>query len=312
MTGWPEQTLTWRMSAALAIACGLSTALCFGIGDYLAQRVTRAHGYFAAIFAVQLLAFVLLCGIALAWHGLPSADAQAGAWRLLAAIGLVNTLGLVGLYRAFEQGKLALVSPIAASMGAFSVAFAWLSGSPPALVLAPGLAAVVLGIVAASVLVEPPGDRGRPRLRRALGVGWALVSAVAFGWVFFMIGPSSELLGPAWVVAGLRAVAIAVLLVLARSLRVELGPTLSELWARSRGRVLAAAALDTGGMLIFAFGTSRDLAPAEIAVVAVLASCFPVVTIAFAHSKLGESLRVWQWAGVVAVIVGVAWLSAWS
>ena len=66
-----------------------------------------------------------------------------------------------------------------------------------------------------------------PKLRRAEGVGWALASAVAFGWVFFALGPSSEALGPAWVVWGLRIVALTLLLPraapLAGGLRRELG-----------------------------------------------------------------------------------------
>ncbi|PRQ05342.1 EamA-like transporter family protein [Enhygromyxa salina] len=309
-------------AAAVAIACGLGTALCFGTGDYLAQRVTRRHGWLAAVFGVQVAAAAILAVVALAWHGLPSAAPT--TYATVAVIGVVNTLGVVGLFRAFEGGKLSLVSPIAGSMGAFSLGFAWLAGHAPPRLVVPGVVAVVVGIMCASVVVaDRVADQGNesetrasPRaptkLRRASGVGWALLSAVGFGWVFFMLGPSSELLGPAWVVFGLRLVAVAALLMLARAQRVSLPEQLGELREHSLGRLLAVATLDAGGMLSFAYGTSRGVVAGEIAVVAVLASSFPVVTIALACVRLREGLRWWQWLGVGGVVAGIAWISAWS
>jgi drug/metabolite transporter (DMT)-like permease len=301
-----------RVSAAgtlIAIGCGLGAALCFGTGDFLAQRLAHRHGAMSAMFAVQVASLAVLGSVAGLWHGAPSATAEIVSGVL--AIGLVNTLAMVGLYRAFETGKLSLVSPIAGSMGAFTVGFAWLAGQPPPVSVIPGLLAVVGGIVVASV-VDQPTTSGPPKLHRALGVGWALLSAVGFGWVFFVLGPRSVALGPAWTIALLRGVAIVLLLALARPLRWRL---LDALRARpeqpaSRGRTLVVACLDSAGMVIFAWGSSRGALPGEIAVVAVLTSSFPLVTIALARVYLREGLRWWQWLGVAIVLLGVAWVSA--
>lgn len=306
------------MSATLtAIGCGLATALCFGTGDYLAQRLTRRHGWFVAVFGVQLLSGVILAVLALAWHGWPVLDeVDARAWLGLGAIGLANSLGLIGLYRAFESGKLTLVSPIAGSMGAFTVVFAWLAGSPPALVLVPGLGAVVLGILAASVVTGEvgEGEAAGPSagLSVALGIGWALLSAVCFGWMLFVLGPSSELFGPAWVVAALRVVAVVTLLGLALVLNTELRGGLRALWGESRGRLALVVTLDSGGLLLYASASSRELLGGEVAVLAVLASSFPLVTIVLAQVRSSEELRWWQWTGIAAVLTGVAWISGWS
>ena len=307
----------------IAIACGLGAALCFGTGDFLAQRLTHRHGWLPAMFAVQIASVVVLTGVAAVWHGRP--DPSASAVVEVIGLGLVNTLGMVGLYRAFESGKLSLVSPIAGSMGAFTVAFAWLAGRPPAATVGLGLLAAIVGIVLASVVEEarPDGDgRGRDKLARALGVGWALLSAVGFGWVFFRLGPASVELGAAWAVAILRVVAIVALLALARPLRARL----TEVWAptpdpgastgaptgSSRGRTLAVACLDSAGMVSFAYGSSRGAMIGEIAVVAVLASSFPLVTVALARVWLREALRWWQWVGVGLVVTAVVWVSAFA
>jgi drug/metabolite transporter (DMT)-like permease len=304
-------TVAWR-GMTLALACGLATALCFGTGDFLAQRLTHRHGALPAMFAVQIASALVLALVAGIWHGGLAFDLEVLA--IVAGIGLVNTLGMIGLYRAFELGKLSLVSPIAGSMGAFTITFAWIAGSPPPAILIPGLLAVVLGIVIASVVDEPAGPNSPAKLRRALGVGWALLSAVAFGWVFFVLGPRSVALGSAWTIFVLRCVAIVALLALARPIRAPLSAALrlEPGQGSSRARILAVACLDSAGMVIFAYGSSRGAIAGEVSVVATLASSFPLVSIALARVWLREGLRWWQWLGVLAVITGVAWVGGWG
>jgi drug/metabolite transporter (DMT)-like permease len=65
-------------------------------------------------------------------------------------------------------------------------------------------------------------------------------------------------------------------------------------------------------MLGFAYGSSRGIAAAELAVVAVLTSSFPLVTVALARVHLRERLNWWQWLGIAAVLAGIGWISAWS
>ncbi len=297
----------------IAIGCGLGAALCFGVGDFLAQRLTHRHGWMPAMFAVQVASVVALVVLGLVDAGklATATPAQLGG---VAVVGVINTLGMIGLYRAFEVGKLALVSPIAGSTGAFTVAFAWLAGRTPAASVVPALLAVIVGVVVASVVVEPSEARAPAKLGRALGVGWALLAALAFGWVFLEIGPSSVALGQAWTLALLRAVAIVALLGLARPARARLAAALraDPDSPRSRGRVLVVALLDSGGMLLLAYGSSRGLVAGESSIVAVLSSSFPIVTIALARICLDEALRWWQWLGIALVLAGVAGVSAGS
>lgn len=232
---------------------------------------------------------------------------------MVLALGLTNTFGLVGLYQAFERGKLSLVSPIAGSMGAFTVGFAWISGVAPAGALVPGLVAVVAGIVVASIVFDEgealAGDAG---IQGARGIGWAVLSAAAFGWVFFRLGPSGELVGPAWTVFWLRIVAIVGLALLALVTGWGLREPVGALLREDKGRLLAVGLLDSGGMLTFAYASTRPALRDALPILVVLVSSFPIITIALAQLRLRESLRWWQWCGVVAIVFGIAWISAWS
>ena len=299
------------MSATLlALALGLMTALCFGTGDFLAARLTRTHGWLVTVFAVQIVAGLLLAAAALLWWPLPSLTPELGLE--LALLGGVNTLALIALYRAFDSGKVSLVSPIAGSMGAFTLGFAWLAGLPPALEHIPGVIAMLVGVALASVAVEASKPAAPSKLRRARGIGWALASALGFGWVFFELGSTSAVLGPAWTVCGLRVVALLILVPVSRAMRQPLRAPSSRLARASAPILVLVAVCDAGGMLTFAYASSLEALRAEIALLTVIASCFPVITILWARARLRESLAWWQWLGVGLVLASIAWISVWN
>lgn len=286
---------------AIALLGGLAAALCFGVGDFLVQALTRERGWLPAVLGVQLVSVIALIVAASIWHG-PLAVGELDSSML--ALGTVNTLGIIALYRAFEVGKLSLVSTIAGSMGAFTLVFAWLAGQAPPRIVLPGLGAVVLGIGLASLAAGGQGNE--TRVGRSLGVGWALLSAVGFGWVFFRLGGVADVLGSAWAIFGLRLIAIPWLLLAARVMRISLRqPTDPDRPKPSRIRLVAVALLDSSGLIALSVGSVYG----SVAIAAVLASAFPVVTILLARVRLHERLAWWQWIGVVAILLGVVWIS---
>ncbi len=288
---------------AIGLLGGLAAALCFGVGDFLVQPLTRERGWMPAVLGVQIVSVIALLVAALIWHG-PLELARLDATVLM--LGTINTLGIVALYRAFEVGKLSLVSPIAGSMGAFTLVFAWIAGESPALIVLPGLAAVLLGIGMAGIAPREHGGESK-KVGRALGVGWALLSAVGFGWVFFRLGSLADAIGPAWAILGLRLVAIPWLLVVARAMRIRLRNAPDPAAPRpSRGLLVAVAILDSGGLIALSLGSSEH---GSVAIAAVLASAFPVVTILLAFVRLRERLAWWQWIGVTAILMGVLWIT---
>jgi drug/metabolite transporter (DMT)-like permease len=294
---------------AIGLLGGLAAALCFGVGDFLVQPLTRERGWLPAVLGVQIVSVIALFVAAMVWHGPLELDQLDG---LVLVLGTINTLGIIALYRAFEIGKLSLVSPIAGSMGAFTLVFAWVAGQSPAAIVLPGLAAVLLGIGMASLATQHEGETRA--VGRALGVGWALLSAVGFGWVFFQLGTVANAIGSAWAIFGLRLVAIPWLLLTARAMRIPLRkPTDaadSPVPARSkpsRSLLVAVAILDSSGLIALSLGSVHG----SVAIAAVLASAFPVVTILLARVRLHERLAWWQWIGVAAILLGVSWITIW-
>jgi drug/metabolite transporter (DMT)-like permease len=66
------------------------------------------------------------------------------------------------------------------------------------------------------------------------------------------------------------------------------------------------ALLDTAANIAYNLGIAGSLT----AVVSVTSSLFSVVTVLLAWVLLRERLVRWQWAGVAAILVGIALLSA--
>lgn len=287
------------MSPTLTAAIfGLATALCFGTGDFAAQRLVARAGWRRSLLAVHLAALPLVLALALALDGAPRLDLDAGA-RLL-ALGLLNILGLIALYRAFAVGVLSVVAPIASSFAAVTVGLAAVAGRAPAAPTLLGLAAIVVGVAAVSAgHVGPAGAAARPG---AAGVAWACLASLSLGAVFFGIEDAAAALGPRWPIVALRAIGALVLLALA--LRPAPPPTskMGLAWPL----VLASALLDTGGMVVYAEGARRG----EIAVLAVLSSLFSVVTVTLAQARLRERLGRVQWLGVALLLLGTAWVVA--
>lgn len=285
-------------ATTIGLLAGLLAALCFGLGDFFAQSLARERGWLAASLAVQVVSVVLLTLLGLAWPGPPT---RLDHLALALGLGSANALGIVGLYRAFELGKLSLVSPIAGSMGAFTLLFAWLGGAAPPPLVLPGLVLVLLGIAAASV----PSEHADAQARRGVrGLGWALLSAIAFGWVFLRLGELGSELGATWSVLVLRVVAIPWLVLVALATR---RPLVSDAPRSGRAALLAVAVLDSSGLLALSLG--GELGDASIA--SVLSSAFPIVTIALARRRLHEQLAWWQWLGVAAILLGVTWVAFW-
>jgi drug/metabolite transporter (DMT)-like permease len=282
----------------LGVPLGLGSALCFGVGDFVSQRVTRARGWLATALWLQCTSLPLLVAIGLIESGVPSLDG-----RLLLAvfgIGLLNMIGTIGLYRSFETGKLSVVAPIVSAFAAVTVLLAMVLGKPPTLPVLLGLAVTLVGVVMTSVAREGPPRNGRASLKGGAGAGWALMGALGFGSAFYFLDDAVSHLGPVWPLVGLRVVGIPLLYLLLRSRGKRLGaPT--GLWPL----VLTGTLLDVGGLV----GYTAGIRVGNVAVVAVLASLYGVVTVYLARRRLDESLAPWQWLGILAILSGVGWVT---
>src|SRR5580704_19271546 len=175
----------------MGILLGLLTALSWGGSDFLARFATHRIGTLRTMLYMQFTGFLLLT-IFLPWlggwgHLGDDSGWQPWAWGALA--GALNFLATLTLYRSFEIGKLAVVEPISASYPVLTVLLSLLSGEHLRAARAVGIACTLLGVLFVAGGERAPQDHDVEGLRRSgKGIGWALCSAVGFGFLFWLLG----------------------------------------------------------------------------------------------------------------------------
>jgi drug/metabolite transporter (DMT)-like permease len=220
-----------------------------------------------------------------------------GGAPLLAGLlaGLVGFVGGAAFYRALAVGTMSVVAPIGATGAVIPVIVGAVGGERPAIVQWVGMVVALAGCVLAS-----REGAGAPTVaaRWRLSIGLAVLSAIAIGAQLVLLGRASTH-DAAWAVLLARIVSIgcfgAVALVMRPRLAIAAVPPL-----------LVIGLLDTGANVAFAAATTAGL----LAVVSVIGSTFPVITVALAHRRLGERLGGPQRVGVLLALVGVVAISA--
>lgn len=132
------------------VAWGGLSAVALGLNGILIAIATRRMGRLTTTAVTIFVAFVLLIGYALAVGG----DWEL-RWRdvaLLAFLAAAAATAILGSYRSLELGPLAVVSPVSAANGAFTVLFAFaLIGERPSALQWLGIVLAAAGAVLASV-----------------------------------------------------------------------------------------------------------------------------------------------------------------
>ena len=291
----------------MGIALGMAAAIGWGAADFLARYSTRRVGTIRSLFYMQFVGLVgLTIYIFLAAgprHILVSASPQAWAWTLF--VTLLEIVGALALYRAFEVGILSLVSPIAASFAALTVVLSLLSGEALSGIRAAGVILSLVGVALASIVQVSAAEPAARQSGRLLppGVGWALGAAACFGVTFWLLGfqvtPRMGSILPVWIVRLLTPLG---LLPLAASLRQSLSvPTGSVWWL-----LASIGILDTAAFL----AATAALHLGHVAIVGVLIALYSAVTVMLAWIFLRERLSRLQWLGIGVILLGVALVSS--
>lgn len=301
----------------MGILLGLAAAFNWGAADFMARFATRRIGALRALLFMQLFGFLALSAVMAAsghWSKFfPAFRWSFWAWIVLA--GVLSVLGALALYRSFEIGMLALVSPIAASYPALTVLLSISTGERLTRAHAFGVVAVIVGVIVAALALPTQrnvtGDvafdleRKSPEHHRAhllRGVPWALAAALIFGvnyWILgFRVMPVFGGFASVWVI---RLVSFLVLALLLR----PLGEPASLPNASTTLLIFFIGVTDTAGFVCNNLGFKQE----EIAIATVLSSLYGVVTLLFAALFLHERLGRRQWAGVALIFAGVALVS---
>src|SRR5580704_16415490 len=207
----------------MGILLGLLTALTWGGADFIARFATHRIGSLRTMLYMQFTGFLLLTAL-LPWlggwgHLADGSGWQPWAWGALA--GTLNFFATLTLYRSFEIGKLSVVAPISASYPALTVVLSFLSGEHLRAARAIGIVCTLLGVVLVAGGEKAPDAEDEEGLRRSgKGIGWALCSAIGFGFLFWLLGtrivPSAGATQTVWLIRLTSSVLAAVLILAAR------------------------------------------------------------------------------------------------
>jgi drug/metabolite transporter (DMT)-like permease len=283
----------------LDAALALGSSLAGGTSDFIAGTTSRRIGTLQFLMCVQTVGLVLAGGwVAISHESVPAATALVAAAG--AGVGLMVNLG--ALFEAMVVGTISVVAPISATGVVLPVVIGIARGERPGPWQVAGMICAVAGIVLATRLPRGPIGGRKVYVRVEPGFALALVAAIGGGLFLWLMAQASRH-GTAWAVLVVRAVSSSVFATAVATRRTSrrLVPE-----TRTTTAILASALLGFFGLVLYAMSTIGG----ELAVVSVLASLYPAVTVLLAHRLLGERIRPLQQVGIGAVLLGVVLMSA--
>ena len=261
------------------------SALVYGCADFLGGKATRRSA------ASTVTASSQLAGLSVLALGVLMIGGKGPTLRVLcfgAVAGLAGALGIVLLYAALAQGTMSIVSPVTAVTAAVVpvlVGTVWLHERPPSR----AWFGVMLTLAAIALVSQATGPDGRHT--RALRIVLMSVGAgLGFGTLFVLLRQAGDPRDVGlWALVGARPISIGAAALLAKR---NSEPVLVQ---RKEWKTVAGAGmLDQAANVLYVLSIGRGL----LSVLAVLASLYPVSTVALARMIDGERLQRIQLIGV--------------
>ncbi|MGB9236513.1 MAG: DMT family transporter [Terriglobales bacterium] len=274
----------------LPAAYSLTAVGVWGTSDFLGGLGARRANAFLFTSVVHVSGMVLAAAVARA-NGLPFPAFESIRWAL--AAGTLGGFALALFYRALATGKMGLVAPVAAVLGAAipTIVTAFREGFPGWRHIA-GFILAGLGVWLISRNEE---KGGRPE-----GLGLAVLAGCGFAGFYLCIhqaGNGSAL----WIAVCSRSASLAVTLAI-----VVFGGLVRALPRPIVGIAVVAGILDITGSTVFV--RASQIGRLDSAVV--LSSLYPAVTVLLARVFLHEHFSRARTLGMLAALVAVPMIAA--
>jgi len=272
----------------VGIVLALGASLCWGFSDFMGGLLSRRNQLLAVLLVSQAMGLACIAVVAAIHAGgfVPGA-APAG---LLA--GLLGIVAVTTFYRSMTVGSISVAAPILATSAVVPVVAGLATGERPSSLQLAGIVAALAGVV----LVSREPDAGGGVVRGA-GVTLALVAALALGLQLIAFEHAARA-DPLWGATLARVASVSVFATAA-------GVTRPVIARPAIPMMALVGVLDTSANACFALATTRGF----LSIVAVLASLYPLITVALAHVHLHERLSGGQRAGVGLALAGVVAIS---
>lgn len=276
----------------MAIVLGILAALAYGASDFVAGLASRRIGA-AQVTLVVMFVGIVVAAIAIALFPGNGPTAHALIWGAVSGVGSAS--GSMLLYRGLAIGEMSVVSPLCAVFTAIIPVIVGVSlGDHLSLLAATGIA---IAIPAAALTSVKRTADGTKHSRSGLLEG--ALSGAGFALLFIALDRAGTASG-AWPL--LPGQIVGFLLVLPFGWKVVhnvKGETRATL------AIIVAGALSGISNLLFLAATGAG----QLAIVAVLTSLYPAVTIFLARLVLNERWNLIQIVGLIAVAAAILLIS---
>jgi drug/metabolite transporter (DMT)-like permease len=256
--------------------------------------ISRRIPAFTVLLGVELTG-LLAAALALAIAAAALPDAGAIAWSVGA--GIAGAVGLVLLFRAMAVGQISIVAPISACGAGLPVIVGLAGGERPGAV---PLAGIALGLIGCLLVSREPGVGTSPSSHRA-SIALALLATLGIGAYLTGMHYATDHNSIWWPLLFARIGSVSVGLI-------ALCGGAATIPRAGLGGIAFVGLTDFGGSLTYAAATSGGRL---LALAAVLASLYPIVSVLLARVSLDEHLLGTQIAGVTVALLGVCMMATY-
>ena len=273
----------------MGILLAFCSAVVYGCADFCGGKATRLASAYTVTSSSQIAGFaVLLVGVAV----VPSQVLTAHDLALGALGGVAGGAGIMLLYHSLAHGTMSIVSPVTAVLAATVPVLCGvgLFGERPRPLAFVGIA---FSLVAIALVGFSHDGGGRAGVGRSILT--AAAAGVCFGVFYVFLARCYDQAG-LWPLVAARPVSIAMAVLAARLKRQPVFVPRDD-WRRAA----PAGVMDMGANVLYLFATHSGL----LAITGVLASLYPVSTVALARTIDHERLRPVQLAGLVFAVLAL-------
>lgn len=268
---------------SLSAACGISSAVAWGAGDFSGGVASRKSNEFTVVLFSQLIGTLFLVGLVLfSAENIPSMKSL-----VFGAIGGgFGAIGLAALYRAFACGRMGIVAPVSAVITAIMpIVYTFFNQGLPGNIQVIGFA---LALTAVWLIAHVKGDAGLNPQEMILPV----VAGLGFGLYFIFLGVAAKesVTWPLLTARGASLTIVSIFFLMKKD---------AGLPSRAQLPLIALTGiLDVGGNAFFAVAVHLG----RLDISATLSSLYPAITVLLAWTILKERLVPQQWCGVIVAI----------
>jgi len=275
----------------------IASAVLFGLWQFAIARNRATVPREMVVFASSGVAGLtyLLLGIASGTFRLTALDIGAGLVG-----GLLNVAGTLAILKAYEMGKIGVVTGVGASYALIPLAYSFLLGETLGVIAGIGLILILVGLL---IFYIPALSQRLPQATHsARAIFMALIGAAFWGLAIIILdlGTRESITGTMFI-SMIPQVGIALILATA----------VKKVWAvgmdrRSTSIIVAAGlAVALAQVAFFAAANMGD-----IGVVSVLGSLSPLITAVLALLILHERMRRLETLALIVVVAGTALVAA--